>query len=154
MRFGRDRRGASIALTHVLTVGITAVLISGLLVGMSGMVDDQRERSIRTSLETIGERLTTELTYVDEMSPRAAGITLEVEHPRTVAGRIYRVQLTTDPGICGAGLTCLRLHTDSPDVTVVVSMRLDASVAEATVSGGDLRIVYDGDITLVEGEGT
>lgn len=147
-----DRRGASIALTHVLTMGITAILVSGLLVGMSGMVDDQRERAIRNSLETIGERLATETSYVEEMSPRSSGVTLRVEHPRTVAGRTYAVGLLTDPSQCDGAPPCLRLHTDSPAVTVVVPVPLDVPVTDATVPGGDLRIVYDGRITLKEGD--
>jgi hypothetical protein len=146
-----DRRGASIALTHVLTMGITAILVSGLLVGMSGMVDDQRERAIRNSLETIGERLATETSYVEEMSPRSSGVTLRVEHPRMVAGRTYVVGLLTDPSQCDGAPPCLRLHTDSPGVTVVVPVPLDVPVADATVPGGDLRIVYDGQLTIEEG---
>lgn len=146
-----DRRGASIALTHVLTMGITAILVSGLLVGMSGMVDDQRERAIRNSLETVGERLATETSYVEEMSPRSSGVTLRVEHPRTVAGRTYVVGLLTDPSQCDGAPPCLWLHTDSPGVTIVVPVPLDVPVADATVPGGDLRIVYDGQLTIEEG---
>jgi hypothetical protein len=151
MRFAGDRRGASVALTHVLTLGITAILVSGLLVGMSGMVDDQRERAMRNSLETVGERLGTELSYVEEMSPRATGITLRVEHPRSVAGRRYRIQLSGDAATCNGAPPCLRLDADSPAVTVVVSLRLDVPVAESTIPGGDLRIVYDGTLDVREG---
>jgi len=147
-----DRRGASIALTHVLTMGITAILVSGLLVGMSGMVDDQRERAIRNSLETIGERLATETSYLEEMSPRSSGVTLRVEHPRSVAGRTYAVGLLTDSARCNGAPPCLRLHTDSPAVTVVVPVPLNVPVTDATVPGGDLRIVYDGRISLEEGD--
>jgi hypothetical protein len=141
-------------MTHVLTVGITAILISGLLIGVSGMVDDQRERAIRTTLETVGERLSTELAYVDEMATGATNVSLGTEHPRTVAGRTYTVALTGDPGRCGGTSPCLRLETESPGVRVVVPVSVDAPISESTVPGGNLRLVYDGSLRIEQGVGT
>ncbi|MXV63997.1 hypothetical protein GS429_18400 [Natronorubrum sp. JWXQ-INN-674] len=154
-------RGVSIALTHVLTIGITTILIAMLLVSGSTMLDSQTERSAQTSLETVGERLAGDIDNVDRIAAAEDDtVTLTADHPRSVANSGYTVELLEeddcDQGPLLDGQTdCVRLSAHDVDVTVYVPVTLDADVAddENSVTGGSVEISYDsedGEIQLTE----
>ncbi len=154
-RLPADERGTSIALTQVLTVAMTALLVGGLLVATSGYLGDQRERAARTSLETVGERLASELARVDGLSARAERTTLATRHPGRVGGTTYLVRLSPDPGFCDGTAPCLVLRTDAdtPDVRIVVTLTTDTPVVDSSVPGGRITVVYDGTaLSLAEAE--
>ena len=151
-RFTTDDRAVSIAVTHVLTLGISAILITGLMLGAGALIDGEKERGAQHSLETIGERLSGELSSVDRVAANdsansAGNVTLRVDHPRTVSGSTYSIELTDD---CSGPLvnkteTCLILTPQSEDVEVQVPVTTNASVdPDASAHGGPITITYDG----------
>lgn len=148
-RLREDDRGVSIAVTHVLTIGITTVLISGLLIAGGTMLDAEKERGAGDALETIGERLGSEIAAFDRANG-TDGDALRVEHPRRVSGSTYSVELT---GICdeapliddGVG-ACLRLWTHDLNVEVYVPLPDAVGVDDgSSTGGGPIEIVRDGD---------
>lgn len=148
----RSDRGMSIAVTHVLTIGITTILIAMLLVSSSALLDTETDRSADRSLEMIGERLAGEITNVDAIAADSdENVTLTTEHPRTVAGSGYTVELlAAEEDVCGDAplLTdstdCLRLTASSADVEVYVPLKVDTDVEhESSASGGLIEIRYD-----------
>ncbi|MFC4543711.1 hypothetical protein ACFO5R_17430 [Halosolutus amylolyticus] len=150
---GTDR-GMSIAVTHVLTIGITTILIALLVTSSAAMLDTETDRSADRSLEAIGERLAGEIANVDAIANESdENVTLTTEHPRTVAGSSYRVELlTAGSGVCGEAplLTdetdCLRLTASSADVEVYVPLKVDVDVDhESSASGGLIEIRYEPD---------
>lgn len=146
--FTTDDRGVSTALTHVLTIGITTVLISGLFIGTTDLLESQQSRAAYQEMETIGDRMAAEITAVDQAAERtpAGNTSILVEHPRTVAGGTYRVQLANNTGACDTWEpdTCLILSASETSQDVEVPFRATTPVENTTVNGGDVRIVYDG----------
>lgn len=146
-----DTRGVSVALTHSLTLGITALLVSGLIFAVGGAVDTQRERAVEGELTTIGERLATEITAIDRTAnATGANLTVETAHPERVVETPYRVSLNDSSAGCGAD-ACLVLQTTDPDVAVVVPVANGIDVEASTAPGGAVTIHRDGDATSIGG---
>ncbi len=140
----------SIAVTHVLTIGITTILIALLLMGASTVLDTETDRSAERSLETIGERLAGEVANVDAIADDdSEHVNLTADHPRTVAGSGYTVELLDSDACDGPLLSgetdCLRLTSSGTDVEEYVPVKVDASIDESSASGGVIEIEYDGD---------
>lgn len=95
-RFAADDRAVSVAVTHVLAIGITTLLISALLIGASGLLSQQREDAARQDLDTIGNRLATQIAKADSMV-ESSGPSTEarflVDQPSTIAGGSYTVRV-------------------------------------------------------------
>ncbi|QSW98095.1 DUF7266 family protein [Haloterrigena alkaliphila] len=145
-------RGMSIALTHILTIGITTILIAMLLMAGSTMLDTETERSTRTSLETVGERLAGEIDNVDRIAndSEEASVTLVADHPRRVANSRYSVALLEDCSGDEAPLidsgSCIELSAHNTDVTVHVPLVTESELdTDASVSGGSIEIAYEND---------
>ncbi|WP_267643102.1 DUF7266 family protein [Haloarchaeobius amylolyticus] len=145
-----DDRGVSIAVTHVLTIGITTILITGLLVGASGLLQDERADAARDEMRTIGNRMATDIASVDRAADGTSStMSVRSVHPSSVSGSTYTVHLK--PGsVCAVySNPCLVLNATSTDTTVYVPFNTSTTVTETRVSGGDIYIVYDGsDIKL------
>ncbi|MFC7232249.1 hypothetical protein ACFQMM_14235 [Saliphagus sp. GCM10025308] len=141
-------RGVSIAITHVLTLGITTVLVAGLLISAGTLLESQTDRSAQQSLETIGERLSGEISAVDRIAAGNGTANLTVDHPSMVASNRYTVTLlenetcAEEPLLTNA-TNCMRLSAQSADVDVYVPVTAPVE-HESSVSGGTIRIVHDG----------
>lgn len=146
-------RGVSVAITHVLTIGITTILIAMLLMSGSTLLESETDRSADTSLETVGERIAGEIGNVDQIasSEGTEDVTLTVDHPRTVANSGYTVTLLEDCGddegaplLENTDTACLELETYDHDAVVHVPVAVDSAVDhESTASGGSIEISYD-----------
>ena len=153
-------RGLSVALTHVLTIGITTILIAMLLMAGSAMLESETERSTDTALETVGERLAGEIDNVDRIAGDSDEVTLIADHPSTVANSGYTVEILENTECQSAAPLlddsnpCLELSASDVDVTVYVPVVVDEDLdTGASVSGGSIEIVYDGtEITLEEAD--
>lgn len=143
-----DDRAVSVAVTHVLTIGITTVLISGLLLGAGNLLDQQSDRAGERELRAIGDRIATELVTASEQGKRAnATVAIRTTHPSRVVGDDYVVELD-DSSDCFASNGydgCLTLSSSGSDLTVEVPVSTPAGVAvdPATVSGDSIVVVYD-----------
>ncbi|MFP9190372.1 DUF7266 family protein [Natronosalvus vescus] len=155
-------RAVSIAITHVLTIAITTVLISGLLISAGSLLAGETDRSAQRSLDTIGERLSGEISSVERLAAdgEAETVRLTVEHPSMVASERYTVTLynSTDSDVCAddaplltGDTNCMHLQTQSGSVDVYVPVTADVD-DESSVAGGTITIVYEDDqITLERG---
>jgi hypothetical protein len=138
-------RGVSIAVSHVLPLAITTVLISMLLIGASSVLDAETDRSAERSLETIGERLAGEIDDADRLLADGTRESMEitVDHQRTVPNSAYTVEVRQD---CDSPLLaddagCLRLSADDLDIAVFVPLADGVEVEERTVRGGTIELV-------------
>lgn len=143
-RFPADRRGISSQLSTVLTLGITMVLVSGLLIGVTGGIEDQERRAIERQLSIVGERVATEITGVDRLAYVSPNSTthLETTHPRRVAGSRYTIALRNTEPPCERG-RCLVLSASATETSVRVPFTTEAGVEPATVAGGPLEVTYN-----------
>ena len=150
-----DRRAVSVTITHVLTIGITTILISGLLIGTGTLLDSQKDRATYDEKSTIGDRLASEITAVEQSALRSddddVDVVVRTEHPRQLSGGQYFVTLSDACDVWERDY-CLELDSGQTD-TVEVPLHLEEDPDEddlnEPVQGGEIWIQSDGDgITL------
>jgi hypothetical protein len=150
-----DDRAVSIAVTHILTIGITTILITGLLVGGSGLLESEKDRATRTELRTIGNRMAEEISSAYYSAPDSDGArsVVRVSHPDYVAGENYKVRIAegsdcSGPAIPdGSDAKCLVLSTPTGTDEVFVPLdpqiSLDDDDPLPEVNGGSFYIVVE-----------
>lgn len=134
-----DDRGVSTVLGFVLTLGITSLLVIGLLVGTSGFVDGQRQSTIRDEMQVLGQQVAADIAAADRLV-RAGGDTVAIDRPlpSDVTGLSYQMTIDAGPPVT------ITLATSNPDVSVEVTVRTVTDVAGGTtLNGGDIEVVYD-----------
>lgn len=137
-------RGVSTVLGYVLTLGIITLLVSGLFIAAGDFVLDQHERAIRAEFEVVGNRIAADIAAVDRLALAAGSngeASLRTDLPAQAAGKPYEINVT-DAG--PSDVYAITLSTTDPTVSVEVQVRTATTLAEGTVSGGDVRVVYDG----------
>lgn len=108
-------RGVTPTLTYVLAIGISTLLISGLLIGTTGFVEDERRSVVREELEIVGDRLAAEAVALDDLD--GANATKRTEVPAQVADTPYYVDVVS----CPAGNACLELTSADPETAATVT---------------------------------
>lgn len=152
----RDRatntdRAVSTAVGYVLTLTISAMLVSGLLFAGGQFVDDEREQVTREELTTLAEQLAASLSDADRMaaSGDANSIRVAADLPTRVAGNTYLVAVSTEPTPSGRpNRTVVTLTSSGVDVSASVTFPTTREAAPREVSGGRLVVVVrdvDGD---------
>lgn len=131
-----DERGTTTTLSYVLTLAITAALVSGILIAAGASVEDRRETVARDELEVIGQQLGSRLLSADRLVETGADeVEVTASFPRSVAGSRYRIEV-----IDGSPAT-LRLEATGPGVTAEVSVPVRTDLVETSLQGGDVSIV-------------
>lgn len=98
MTFIDDTRGASIPMTHALTIGITAVLMGGLLVSAGVFLSNQQATAANAQLGDVAGDVVGQLNTLDRLnaSGEAVNTTLEPRYERTAGGASYTIALVPD----------------------------------------------------------
>lgn len=133
----RTDRGQAITLSYTLGLGISLILITGLLITGATFVNDQRKSAIQTELSVIGQQLAADISTADRLAQSTSDnstVRLERSMPSTVAGGIYEIELVSgsDPH--------LLLSTENPDVEVRVDLVTETDLKSNSINGGHLRI--------------
>jgi hypothetical protein len=154
-----DERAVSVTVGYVLTLAIGAVLLSGVVIGVGGVIDSQTDRAVRGDLAVLGQTATANVESADRLAraaetdrPTAANATnatvsVAVDLPTRVAGVPYRIAVGDD---------AVTVRTDSPEATMEIPHTARLNVTPASVRGGPIRIDYDhggggtGNLTVVE----
>jgi FlaG/FlaF family flagellin (archaellin) len=150
-RLRRDDRAASVTVGYVLTLAIGAVLLSGIVIGIGGVVDSQTERVVRGDLAVVGQTAVANLESADRLArasevdhpsgAAAPNVSVDVDLPTRLAGRPYRIAVDGDT---------VTLRTDDPEAVTEISHVATLPVETSTVRGGPIRISYDGDAGRLE----
>lgn len=142
-----DDRGISIAVTHVLSIGITTVLLAGLLLGATTMLGTQQDQNTEIALETVGERIAGEIADYDRMVQDGDEDSVRVSHPSQVAGTGYTVELRVDCSdgpFIPTGVNCVVLTATDDNIAVFVPVATDTLVDHGeSVGGGSFVITTD-----------
>ncbi|WP_121822818.1 DUF7266 family protein [Halostella salina] len=147
-----DDRAVSVAVTHVLAIGIVTILLTGLLITAGNVLDNQKQGAARDELDTVGNRIGAEISALDRTATDGADerIRLDTTYPDRVSGATYTIALRADDDCSGPLIddsetdACLVLSTSVLDNDQVVPVHIDhASIEPGSASGGDVRIVYD-----------
>jgi len=147
-----DERGVSPVFGYVLTLGISTLLISGLIVATGGYVDDQRERTSRSELRVIGQQVSADIAAADRLNRTegASDVVVQRKLPEGVVGSEYVVRLVNNTN--GPTQPYLRLTTAQPDVTAEVGVTTQTAVINSSAGGGDIKIrVKSGGIEVTNG---
>jgi len=67
-----DERGVSVTVGYVLTLAIGAVLLSGVVIGVGGVVDSQTDRAVRGDLSVLGQTTAANVESADRLARAAA----------------------------------------------------------------------------------
>lgn len=133
-----DTRGASTTLSYVLTLSITAILISGLLIATGAVLDDRRESVTRDELGVVGQQLSARLMAADRLaSTSPTEVVVRGQFPERVAGSAYRVSVNN------SSQPFLHLEAPNAGVSVRIPFAVRTPVVETRVAGGDLRVVLN-----------
>lgn len=127
--FGSDRRAVSATITYVLALGITTMLVAGILVGGSTYVEDKREQVAREQLEAVGTRLAAKVTAVSHASQSGGNVTARVTLTDRVVDSPYTARLDSncnEPTFTAE--TCLRLSLTDPSISMAVPVTNDSDV--------------------------
>lgn len=143
-----DRRGTSTALGYVLSLGIAAILITGLIVAGGGLMESQRNQAARLELRVIGQTLAEDLTSAARLADcPSCEVTMRVDLPARVAGMAYLIEVSDTPN---PNIYRLTLRTGSSRVSVDLRMRTRIPYRQTTVTGGSLVVVYDPAANMME----
>lgn len=88
-------RAISVAVVHGLTLAITAILISGLLLGAGNVLDAQEERVAKAQFDEIGGDVTAQVNSLDRLNQTgtAVNVTVRPEYPERVGGETWTMSL-------------------------------------------------------------
>ncbi|WP_435093668.1 DUF7266 family protein [Halorubrum sp. N11] len=150
-RFAGDDRAVSVTVGYVLTLAIGAMLLSGVVIGIGGVIDGQTDRVVRGDLAVVGQTAVANLESADRIA-RAAEVdrpdgtdaptvAVAVDLPTRIAGRPYRIAVDNQS---------VTLRTDNPDAIGEITHTVALPVEESNVRGGPIRIRYDGSTGQLE----
>ena len=149
-RVRQDDRGVSTTLNYVLGLSIALILITGLLVAGGTFVESQRDQSIRTELEVLGEQVSSDVMMADRLARTTTDnetVRVGRDLPPRVAGSNYEV------GIEGGSDPRVVVRTTNPEITVEVPVETITSIESSSVSGGSIAVNYtESDELALEGD--
>jgi len=133
-------RAVSITVNYVIVLAITAVLVSGLLIGAGGYVQDQRTEVVREELTVAAEQLAAGVEDADRLSRAAArsrSVRVGVGLPARVAGESYRIEVAEVPTPADQPARHeLTLRSAGSDVSVTLTLSTLVDIDEGSVNGG------------------
>lgn len=150
-RFIGDDRAVTFTVSYALTVAIATLLVTGLVATAGFVLQDQRRSAVREELDVVGNDLAITIMATDRLAVAANSTTVTVDRslpPETVDGPYT---ITLEAVRRGAVLT---LRSKSPGVTVHVPLRNRTHIANTSVTGGPVRVVYrqsTDELTIEEG---
>ena len=136
-------RAVSPVFSYVLTLGITTILIVGLLVAATGYVDDQRRQTTENQLQVIGQQLSADISAADRLARTngAEDVAIRRDLPDRIVGSSYTITVKNDSN--GPTEYYLELSTARPDVTVTIGIASMTDLATNGVGGGEVVVGYD-----------
>lgn len=135
-QFRDDRRGVSKALGYILGIMIVTLLMSGLIIATSDVVDDAADRGTESEMQVAGDQLAGTIMELDRLADGETNATVRTEVQPRAGGTQYRIFVDgTD------GDETLRLESSGRDVTVEVPLRVTADLQDNTVVSGELYVV-------------
>lgn len=151
-----DRRAVSIAITHALTFGITAVLVSALLFSAGQFLGTQERNVADNQLSDVGSEVVSHINSFDRLNETGTGVeaSIEPDYPDRVVGHTYTIRIVEDEDDVFDGVDVI-LQVDSRifDRPLLYPLQTDTPVdIGASMTGNDAVIcLQDGLISLGSG---
>ena len=137
-QFGPDDRGASIAVTHALTLAITAILITSLILATGNFLNAQKDNVARQQLSDIGGDITLLIDRADQLNQTGSSVnaTFETAYTDRVTGEPYTIILIPDNGKRDTEAT-MYLNATALDISVAMQVSSDTPMVESRVRAGN-----------------
>lgn len=147
-------RGNAYPLSYAVTLGITTVVVTGLLIAAGGYVEDQRSHTTERELSTIGATVVADLSAADRLAATSPNGTLAMtlHVPRDVSQGAYSISLLTS-GACPSdrqSMACLELRTSASGTVVALPFRNETRIGNSSAAGGRLGVVYRNGTLAIE----
>lgn len=132
-------RAVTSTVEFVLVIAIAAILMSGLIIAASTLVDRQNTSVGRSQMEAVGQQVSGGIESADRLH-RAGDSTstmeLEYDLPDRILSSGYTIEIRDSP----QEVVVTSSVTDNP---VTVSFDSETGVAPTTTAGGDFVIEYN-----------
>lgn len=139
----RRDRGVSVQVNYITSLGITTILVVGLLMTTGSFVDNQTKRAGSHELEAIGNRIATQIDEADDLAARGGRVSVTIHQPRKVVGRAYSVRLGHG-SVCSSPIVgtddCLLLEAKQPGILVKVPVVNTTNVNVTSTGLGTFRV--------------
>lgn len=136
-RLTTDERGVSRMFSYMLTIGIAMMLVTGLFVSGSALVENQQEETVRSQMSVVGERVAGSLEVADRLvrSPEETReLRLSRQLPSDLAGTTYTLSIDSDTVV---------VREAGDDLSVETAFKTQTAVSTTSLAGGDIVIKYD-----------
>jgi hypothetical protein len=130
-----DVRGVSLALTHALTIAITAVLVSSLLIASGTLLESQEQRVSEEQIAEIGSDAASYVYNFDRLNATGDQVSATVTPaypPRVVDSYTYRVELRE-----AGGEAVLEIKVDRLGLSTSFGIDTETPIDPASESSGD-----------------
>lgn len=137
-RWLHDSRGSSVNIGFIIQVGITTIVIVGVISGMTGVVENEQNRAVDHQATVIGDQVAASAMAVDRMGNvgERTNVTLNRELPADVVGTPYIVRLLDGPDG-----PYIFVDVINQDASAQIPINVDADIKETSVSGGSKMVV-------------
>jgi len=134
-----DTRAISPAVTQALTIGISTILITGLLVGGSTFIDNREEDTVRKGLKDVGTGVSSELVRLDQYNKTGVSnnLVFTSEYPDRVGNEPYRIHVV--PSSDGS---TIYVNSSASEYWTAVRFENTTAVCESRGGGGQIAVVY------------
>lgn len=140
-----DDRAVSVTVNYILALSITFLLVTGLFIAGGDFVSDQRETSVRTELQVLGEQVAADISMADRLAQTTTDdetVRVQRSLPSDVSGSTYTINVTN------GSEPYLRMTSEDPEVNVRVDFRNDTAIDMTTINGGPIVVNYTAGGTL------
>ncbi len=132
-------RAVSVTVNYVITLAITAALISGLILAAGSLVDGMRGQTTREGYQVVGNRMVSGLQTADRLAQTGASdLEVSVDLPGLVAGTQYTIVVnnSSDP-------PQVRIQSSSARADIVLPVANETAIRGGEVPGGPVRVVLE-----------
>ncbi|MFC7075782.1 DUF7266 family protein [Haloarcula halophila] len=135
-----DTRGVSPAVTQALTIGISTLLVTGLLIAGGSLIEGQTENVAREGLIDIGSGVATDLVRLDQFNTSTLNSDIEFRsrYPERVAGEQYRISLVPT-----SSQTRIYVNSTVEDYSTVVRFENQSRICSGTADGGAVTVRFN-----------
>jgi len=141
-----DRRAVSIPLTHALTFGITAVLVTALLASAGGFLETQEDRVASEHFGDINSDVVSQLESLDRIGQQSnePNMTVTPGYPDRVLGDTYTVIVEADEEGTSVQIESSvgqdRLPQQTLNTTAVESGEFESTDPRLCLVNGDIKV--------------
>lgn len=125
--------------SYILGLSIAFLLVIGLFLTAGDFVTDQRETSIHTEMEVLGEQIANDITLADRMAQTTTKnetVVVRRSLPRRVSGTGYTIAVE------GGNDPYLLLTSDDPEIEVRAAFANQTEVEMTRLNGGSIQVNY------------